>query len=243
MGTLPEIPKSFVPGMIPTLNNTGFMTEGLDAYSQEFVSFAGSASNEVLDVGCAYGIATLAALNAGASVLAADIELGHLQILESRVPAEQRARLRTQVTTLPDSDFPDSSFDAVLAARVIHFLDGPQIGEFFRKAFSWLRPGGKLFIIADSPYTGPWAKVSADYEARKAQGEAWPALQREYVRFLSPGADASKHPQFINPMDPDILERELRAAGFVLEKCAFIAGAHPRSPANAHAAAIARKPG
>ena len=55
------LPKPFIPGLIPTMNNTGFMTEALDAYSQEFVSYAGSIADEVLDIGCAYGVATLAA--------------------------------------------------------------------------------------------------------------------------------------------------------------------------------------
>ena len=118
----PELPKSPVPGLIPTLNNTGWMTESLDRLSQDFADWAGTIPDEALDIGCAYGIATLAALERGARVLAADLEPKHLEILAGRTPPEQRSRLRTQVASLPETDFPPASFGAILAARVLHFL-------------------------------------------------------------------------------------------------------------------------
>ena len=55
------LPKSSVPGLIPTLNNTGWMTETLDDYSLAFTEYAGTQQAECLDIGCAYGVATLPA--------------------------------------------------------------------------------------------------------------------------------------------------------------------------------------
>ena len=46
------LPASPVKGLIPTLNNTGWMTESLDEVSQSFVAYAASVHTEVLDIGC-----------------------------------------------------------------------------------------------------------------------------------------------------------------------------------------------
>ena len=163
----PRLPESSFPGLIPTMNNTGFMTEKLDAYSQQFAAEAGALADEVRGIGCAYGIATLAALQAGARVCAADIEAKHLAVLEGRVPPALRLRLRTQVAKMPDTDFPDQAFGAILAARVLHFLTGEEIERVVAKMHRWLQPGGKVFLIADSPYVGPWYKAAPEYEARR----------------------------------------------------------------------------
>jgi SAM-dependent methyltransferase len=237
----PEMPKPFMPGLIPTMNNTGFMTESMDAYSQEFATYAGPLQAEVLDIGCAYGIATLAALANGARVCAADIEPKHLRVLEGRVPASQRSRLRTQVATLPDVDFPRDSFGAILAARVFHFLTGAEIETVVARMHDWLVTGGKIFIVADSPYTGPWYKAAPQYEERKRLGDPWPGFQENYAQFLPNTADPAQHPKIINPLDPDILRRVVTAAGFVVEKAAFLPGPMTGSPKNTHAAVVARK--
>jgi SAM-dependent methyltransferase len=239
----PEMPKAFIPGLIPTMNNRGFMTEGLDAYSLEFTRFAGTVTGEVLDIGCAYGVATLAALASGARVLAADMDPRHLEVLLGRVPAGQRPRLRTVTATLPDADFPAERFDALLAARVLHFLRPEEVERVALKMFQWLAPGGRLFIVADSPYAGPWYKAATEYERRKLHGERWPGFLEDYRQFLPAGTDMSGQPRSINPMDPDILRRLATESGFVVEKAAFLAGSTPKSPPNAHAGVIARKPG
>lgn len=239
----PAMPKPAFPGMIPTMNNTGFMTEEMDAYSVEFTRYAGTVSGEVLDIGCAYGIATLAALSNGARVCAADIEPRHLEVLRERVPEADRARLRTLVARMPGVDFPDASFDAVLAARVLHFLRPEEVELVIAKMHRWLRPGGKVFLIADSPYVGPWYTAAAEYEERKRRGERWPAFQENYAKFLPNNVDPAEHPKCINPLDPDILARVVTETGFAVEKAAFLAGGRAGSAANTHAGVIARKLG
>lgn len=149
------LPKSPVEGLIPTLNNTGWMTEALDDISQAFADYAGSINTETLDIGCAYGIATLAALEQGATICACDIEPRHLEILTQRVPAEMTDRFRCVAGALPDVDFPDEQFGAIIASRVLHFLSGADVETTVKKMHRWLKPGGRLFLIVDSPYTGP----------------------------------------------------------------------------------------
>lgn len=237
----PSMPRPAFPGMIPTMNNTGFMTEEMDAYSVEFTRFAATVPGEALDIGCAYGVATLAALAQGARICAADIEPRHLEVLRGRVPQAQRARLRTVVARMPEADFPDESFDAILAARVLHFLRGEEIELVAAKMYRWLPPAGKVFLIADSPYVGPWHTAAPEYEQRKRRGERWPAFQENYAKFLPANADPRQHPPIINPMDPDILARVVTEAGFIVEKAAFLPGGRAGSLPKSHAGVIARK--
>ena len=51
--------------MRPTMNGTGFMFEVLDEFADDFIQYAGSIDAPVLEVGCAYGVASLPALAGG----------------------------------------------------------------------------------------------------------------------------------------------------------------------------------
>lgn len=235
------LPKSYVPGLIPTLNKMGWMTNSLDEISQAFTEYAGSITDESLDMGCAYGVATLAALDNGARVCACDIESGHLDILAKRIPDNAADRYRGKVGTLPDVNFPSASFGAVLASRVLHFLVGEDVEQTVMKMHDWLKPGGRVFLIADSPYTGPWRAASEDYERRKADGDPWPGFIEDYSQYLPASADMGSGPTFINPMDPDILSRVCIAAGFEILEARFLAGGTKRSTDRDHAGVIARK--
>jgi SAM-dependent methyltransferase len=236
------LPESYVEGLIPTLNKTGWMTETLDTYSQEFTRYAGSINTEVLDIGCAYGVATLAALDAGASVLACDMEPRHLEILEKRVPVEQQERFRCSPATLPGVNFPPHRFGAILAARVLHFLNGAQIESAVHKMHDWLQPGGQLYLIADTPYTGPWYIHADRYEQRKAAGDPWPGYVDDYISLLPAGTDPEGHPGFINPLDPDILSRVCNASGLEIISADFLSSATKRAKGKEHAGVIARRP-
>ncbi len=239
------LPASPVEGLIPTLNKTGWMTEGLDEYSQDFAVYAGSVGrqgHEVLDIGCAYGVATLAALAEGARVCASDIEPRHLEILRQRVPPEYRARVRSVPGALPGVDFEHGHFAAILAARVLHFLDGPDIEQTVAKMHNWLMPGGRLYLVADTPYVGPWYTYADRYERRKAAGELWPGKVEDYAALLPAGTDPAGHPAFINPLDPDILARVCTAAGFSILSAAFLSGATKHAKGREHAGVIAVKP-
>jgi SAM-dependent methyltransferase len=237
----PALPKSPVEGLIPTLNNTGWMTEKMDTYSADFASYAGHAAGEVLDIGCAYGIATLAALENGAQVLACDMEPKHLAILDQRIPTDCRERYRSMPAILPAVDFAPDSFAAILASRVLHFLTGADIELTVSKMYTWLKPGGRLYLVADSPYTGPWAQHSGDYERRKAAGDRWPGLFTDYASFLSAGTDPSTHPDFINPLDPDILKRVCADTGLEILTAGFLSSATKHANGRDHAGIIARK--
>jgi SAM-dependent methyltransferase len=237
------LPQSTVPGLIPTLNNTGWMTETLDDYSRAFTEYAPTVQAECLDIGCAYGVATLPALAAGARMLACDLEPRHLGILAERVPPADGPRFRSQPARLPDVDFPPASFGAILCARTLHFLLAGDIELAVRKMFDWVVPGGRIYLIADSPYVGPWWKSAPEYERRKREGCPWPGFVSNYGALLPPGTDTTKHPGFIHPLDPDILRRVTTEAGFQVLEARFLRGGGQRATGREHAGVIGRKPG
>ncbi len=233
-----ERPKPFVEGLIPTLNSRGFMSDTLDYFSDRFVRYAAECGAPVLDMGCAYGVATRAALDRGATVHACDMEAGHLEILREEVPAEQQARLVTSAGTLPDVEFPEGAFGAILCSRVLHFLLADEIRATLTKMHAWLRPGGRLFLVADTPYSGFWFAGAPAYERRKATGEEWPGLIEDIGVFL-PGAQLPPDMlPYLNPLDPDILARECHRAGLVVEEAAWT-GRGAERDSKRHAGAIA----
>lgn len=231
-------PKPWMEGMIPTLNSRGFMSETMDRFSMAFIDYAAICGHEVLDMGCAYGVATREVLERGGSVMACDMEAGHVEILARETPEEFRGRLRTSVGELPAADFPDGSFGAILCSRVIHFLTGDQIRLSLEKMYRWLKPGGRLFLVADTPYTGFWFSTAPEYERRKAAGEEWPGFIDDIAPLLNRAAPPPGMLAFLNPLDPDILRRECERAGFAVEEAAFT-GRGGEPDGNQHAGVIA----
>ncbi len=237
-----ERPKPFIPGLVPTLNHRGFMSETLDFFSNRFAQYAATCGAPVLDMGCAYGIATRAALERGARVHACDMEAGHVDILVEETPPGMRSRLTTSVGVLPEVNFPDGSFDAILCSRVLHFLLAAEIRTTLEKMRGWLLPGGRLFLVADTPYSGFWFSGAPAYERRKAAGEEWPGLIEDISVFLKDRDRLEGMLPYLNPLDPDILSRECGRAGFVVEEASFTGRADDRA-ARHHAGVIAVRPG
>ncbi|BAP56505.1 polyketide synthase [Thioploca ingrica] len=216
--------KSAIPteiaGLVPTLNRTGVMLEQLTPCSKSFVEFAGPCGGWVLDIGCAYGVATIAALEKGAHVFAVDMEQQHLDILSERVNEKTRPQLVTEQGMLPDVDFEKHSFAAIHASRVIHFLSPEDVQKTIRKMADWLQPGGKLFLISDTPYTGYWKSKASEYERRKAAGDSWPSYIDNVYQVFNPQETMGGPPR-INPLDPDTLRRECEYVGLEVEYAGF----------------------
>ncbi|MFQ5635184.1 MAG: class I SAM-dependent methyltransferase [Gammaproteobacteria bacterium] len=209
--------------MEPTLNNTGFMFKVLDDFAEGFIRFAGESGEPVLEIGCAFGNAAIPALEAGGLVTACDPEQRHLDILEAKTPVELRARLTCIRGQLPYLEMPAAEFGAILCSRVLHFLDGSAIDASVRKMYEWLKPGGRLYLVADTPY-GIWRKLVPIFEAKKQRGDRWPGVMiglENYLPFL-PADRSLDGPPFMNLLDPDLLSRTCTEAGFGVETARFI---------------------
>ena len=237
----PSKPEATVRGMVPTLNNKGFMSPSLDPVSAAFSLYAGQTDGWCLDLGCAYGIATLAALDQGARIVACDMEQGHVGILLSEVNDTHKNCILGAVGEMPDVAFHAESFAAVLCSRALHFLDGEGIEKSVRAIADWLIPGGKAFLIADTPYTGFWSGGAANYEKRKEDGDPWPGFIPDVTVYLPDNARTKGLARHLNPMDPDILARVCTSAGLKVEQAAFL-GRPDQPDSKTHAGVIAQKP-
>jgi len=211
------------PIMEPTLNNTGFMFKVLDDYARDFIRFAGETDGPVLEIGCAFGNVTIPALEAGGRVTACDLEQQHLDILAAAVPPDLRDNLTCVQGQLPYMDLPEGEYAAILCSRVLHFLDGSAIDASVRKMCHWLRPGGKLYLVIDTPY-GIWRRLIPIFEAKKARGDRWPGLMIGLENYLpfTPADRSLDGPPFMNLLDPDILTRICTDAGLEVERAGFI---------------------
>lgn len=213
-------------GMVATLNGTGFMFEVRDRFADAFIADAGrhgAAGIPSLEVGCAYGVATLPALEAGALITASDLDPRHLEILRGKAPRPLRANLTLVPGALPGLDFPAGRYGAILCSRVLHFLTGEDVDASVRKMAAWLAPGGRLYLVADTPY-GVWRGKIPEFEAGKAAGERWPGLMVGLHNYLAGGSGKPiEKPPFMNLLDPDLLARTCTEAGLRVVDAAYIA--------------------
>ena len=216
------MPRQWVEGLVPTMNDKGFMFEVLDDYADEFIAYAGASGHEAVEIGCAYGVATLAALRTGATITACDLDPRHLEVLKSRAPSDMLDRLTLMTGKLPDIDLPEGHFGSLLCSRVLHFLHGEEIERSVANMFRWLRPGGRLFLVADTPY-GIWRKFIPVWEENVAAGERWPGLMIPPVQYLpyEPSAD-DIGPEIMNLLTPDLLSRTAEESGFIVERAGYI---------------------
>lgn len=202
---------------IATFNKQGFMTtKAVDSFSVQFIDKAAESSKtggRVLEIGAAYGVATLVALDKGATVVCNDIEPAHLAVVVKEHMKMKRGNLIPVAASFPDElIFKDNEFDAILISRVLHFFDGDQIVNALNKARQWLKVGGSLFVVNETPYLSNWNSFRDEYDKRKNRGEKWPGLitnttQYEQNRSLS-------LPPLVHWLDHDTLKKALFDAGF-----------------------------
>ncbi len=206
--------------LVVTLNRMGYMFAKPEKYIQAFIDFSHHAPGPVLDIGAAYGLATLLALEKGAYVIANDLDERHLQILKSKVPHSRLDHLEIKLGRMPNEiDFEENSLGAVLASRVLSFVLPEEIELSLEKIFKWLKPGGKFFFLGGSPYMGTFQNFLPTYEKRKAEGQQWPGLI-ENISFYTPER-ADDLPGFVHLFDREVLSRSLRKAGFTIEELGF----------------------
>ena len=239
-------PDAWACGRIPTLNERGFTTEHPDPLSQAFIELAATIDSEVLDIGCAYGVMVKRVLSAGGRACACDMDQRHLEILVASVTPVDKTRLRCVAGSLPDIEFEPCSFGAILCSRVLHFLDGRDVELSISKMHRWLRPGGKLFLAVDSPYSGmTGVRTGPEYERKKASGDPWPGFVPDYNSYLPADSRVRFATSFIHLMDPDTLGRVCEHAGFAIETKGFMARVANLSRADPqgrdHAVAVAVK--
>lgn len=209
----------------------GFTTTPCDPISQEFIAQAAKIAQKngkVLEIGAAFGAATLAAIANGASVFCNDINPKNLAVIHNRhagknVITGDDNKLILVPGTFPDelAGLPKKYFDAILICRVLHFFTGEKIEKSLAFLSKLLIPGGKLYIVCETPYLKNWQKFLPEFDRRVQQGIEWPGEITNPAAFESSGRSASL-PEFVHWITKEILERSLSRAGFSVEHADYI---------------------
>jgi SAM-dependent methyltransferase len=208
-------------GRIPTLNEDGgFMTQHLRGPSTDFVNFCSSAlTHPVFDGGCAYGVTALPALARGATVIANDIESGHLKYIAQNA-GDLVSRLFLREDPLPSSlEFARDSLAGIHLCRVLHFLSGDDVATVFDKSFKVLIPGGRLFVTIASQFHRSCSGRENEYETRYRAGEKFPGVF--WMRWLRRGA-GEPAVRLLHVIDPRVMVRIATESGFVVKKVELV---------------------
>ena len=218
LGPVPHLlPAQAQTDFIPTLNQHGWMMTHHSALSAEFVRYAEMLQEGVvLDIGTAYGFVPLDLLNRTnhLQVIATDQDGRHLEILAASTPPSQKSRLSLVLGRFPNQpELREESVDAILVHRVLHFLTGNELELGMRNLYRFLKPGGKVFALAHSPYRHQGQSFVPHYEERKAK-ERYPGFSSNYNPTLVAG--------FLHFLDLQILERLFLDAQFEIELATYI---------------------
>jgi len=207
-------PTEWEPGLIKTTNVMGLMYKELSPSSKAFVDYAKHAEAPLLDVGAAYGVATIAALESGApGVIACDLSEEHLFILCASTPKALLSKLTTVLCKFPyDLTLDAQSLSAINLSNVLHFMDGNSILDSLHACWRWLKPGGKLFITVVT--TKNYPQVLPEYTKRVKAGIKWPGIFK--IDFL---ANSSKGilPEYMHLFELESLRDILEEAHFSID--------------------------
>src|SRR6185369_6152530 len=112
----------------------------------------------LLDLGCGAGNFTLRVLSQVSPLdcVLVDLSLPMLARAEQRVKAATAGRVQTLQSDIRLLSFEPASFDLILAGQVFHHLrEDAEWETMFSRLYTWLRPGGALFVADFIAYDDP----------------------------------------------------------------------------------------
>lgn len=214
----------------------GFTTTPCDPVSQKFIEHAdqiGAKGGAVLEVGAAFGTASLQALAKGTTTFCNDIDPANLAVLRNRnfkicdshefSVTGDNSKLVLVPGACPHelAGLPKDYFDAILICRVLHFLSGEEIEKSLEQFFAMLKPGAKLFIVCETPFLKNWQQFMPEFEKRLIEGVRWPGEITNSAEYESSGRAASL-PKFVHWITKEIIEKSLKEKKFEVEYLSYI---------------------
>jgi ubiquinone/menaquinone biosynthesis C-methylase UbiE len=204
-----------------TTNGMGWSSNSLNEVSELFVKACGPGLT-ALDIGAALGVATLPALAAGAVVHASDASAEQLSQIAAQADDAMRARLILHAGRFHKVfTAPEASIDLAHASNVFHFFTGRQLQLAAATLNHVLKPGGRVYVIAATPFMGPFVNFIPVYERNIVAGEAWPGWI-ENVRDYSDHRLLAQFPKSVHLLDQQVLTRVFSDAGFAIEQSWYL---------------------
>ena len=215
----PELPPPAEDGRIPVFNGDGYASPNPHPLSQEFVSFSSTIKSPVLDIGAAFGLTSINALKKGATVICNEKEKKQLEYIchIKSITDEEKKRLYLKHGSILEIDFPNNSLGAIHISRVMHFFKPNEVELFFQKAYNWLIPNGRLYIITMSQYHYANPKgFSEFYNNVIKKGVEFPGMINDY-KFKD-------EKYVLHAIDPVVMMRVGNKYGFICKKIELSGG-------------------
>jgi SAM-dependent methyltransferase len=225
-----EMPKSDPDGRIQTLNKKGATSPVVDEATSEFIKF--SKGKKVLEIGGAYGLVAVEVLKQSPETIyhLNDIDERHLFIAAEYISSKNLPENHLKNLTLEQFDIsnatPREKYDAILVARVLHFLNPEQLDKSVKFLAKSLNPQGRVYIVGITPYVKKYQKFIPEYEKRLKYNAPNPG----YVLSLKDwvGDDIACDPKQMNVissdpfmfLDENVLTHLFEKNGFKILKCA-----------------------
>lgn len=122
-----------------------------------------------IDLGCGDGTETAVLLERGWNVLAIDGQPASVEYLLTKIPEQQKTRLRTQITKFEEVSLP--SVDLVHASLSLPFCSPEHFDAFWTKIVQAIKPGGRFagqfFGLRDSWADSPDMTFHTEEQVRK----------------------------------------------------------------------------
>ena len=179
----PELPPPAEDGRIPVYNGDGYASPEPHPLSQEFVLFSSNSKYPVLDIGAAYGLISINALKNGATVICNEKEKKQLEYIchIKSITQEEKKRLYLKHGSILEIDFPKESLGGIHMSRVMHFFKPNEVELFLQKAYNWLIPNGRIYIITMSQYHYGNPEGFSDYYNKEIKkGTEFPGMINDY---------------------------------------------------------------
>jgi SAM-dependent methyltransferase len=206
---------------VKTLNKMGYMTTYIDLITRAFINHA-LISKSSLEIGAAYGATAKQALSSGVkNLIVNDLDERHLDQLNKELNDQERANVVLKPGRFPqDLDFPSQSIEAILASRIVHILEPKDFIEGIRKIHDWLIPGGKAYIVVDTPFLGILKEFQPIYQKNIQIKARWPGYIEDTSLYAKERRDDI--PKSVNFMDLETLSKSFQENNFLIEKKYYI---------------------
>lgn len=203
---------------VVTLNNQGFMRVELDNFSRLWIKYASENKLPCLEIGAAYGQASIAALELGGTIIANDISPEHLIILRNRVDSSLHKRLFLNNSSFPEElELLNNSIGHVLFCRLGHFFTNETLIRCFNIIYECLALKGRLFYVGISPYhytlRDRFLPIFLKRKVNNEKNSGYIDNMREYIP-----RSFDKIPMFMNCFDEDTFTNLIKETNFIIKE-------------------------
>jgi ubiquinone/menaquinone biosynthesis C-methylase UbiE len=185
---------------------------GLERVVKAVLEAAGACpGTKAVDLGCGTGSLALALASEGAEVTAVDISPAMVGHLREKAARAGLSGLTCVVCPVEHFDMPPESVDLVVSNYSLHHLRDIDKELLVRRAFGWLRPGGRL-VVGDMMFgrlrtARDWAIIGTKVTVLARRGpRGWWRVVKNLVRF---GLRLQER-----PVDVQTWESYFRGSGF-----------------------------